>query len=371
MLVFWSAGLTVVPAIGASPNGRPDLTIEAVVTGGPPLTRLVHSVVAPDGSIYVADARTAGILHYGVDGRFIREIGRAGKGPGELRRPWRVGLLADTLWVVDEGNRRVSLFSATTGLSIGDRRYDAPTAGFSVVPLALLEGGNVLYVTASVDDPRVVQVVLARRTVAELDRSDSYLQLTDGSGDGAVQLWNPYAWSDIVTTDPYGRGFMIVRRPVSRADTTSFYAVEAYNEKGMTVFRGRVRYRPQRMTDEIDLWLRGHPAVDVAIRSGLFASENDAIRQARSQLATTSFMPPIDNFGQGVVTATVVIAADGRPWIQRSPARWDVLMASGSERVQVAGPPKVRLLGVARDHAWGFTYDGLGVPTLVKLRIRE
>ena len=71
----------------------------------------IRSVVADgDGQIYVADRILSTVRQFGAQGSFVRTIGREGQGPGEYRRPAGLGLLGDTLLVVDPGNVRIGLF---------------------------------------------------------------------------------------------------------------------------------------------------------------------------------------------------------------------------------------------------------------------
>lgn len=76
-------------------------------------------VVAPDGSLWVADTGNRRVLHLNADGQIIGLIGSgsatgSGRGPGQLNEP--VGLSVDTqgnLWVADTWNRRIQQFDAT------------------------------------------------------------------------------------------------------------------------------------------------------------------------------------------------------------------------------------------------------------------
>jgi hypothetical protein len=44
------------------------------------------------GEVYVSDARNARIQVYGVDGRFRRQFGTKGDGPGQLGRPMNLAI---------------------------------------------------------------------------------------------------------------------------------------------------------------------------------------------------------------------------------------------------------------------------------------
>jgi hypothetical protein len=68
--------------------------------------------VGPGGEVYIAEARGE-IRHYNRDGEFVRRIARQGAGPGEVRSVIAMAVSpADVLAVVDQGNQRVSVWSA-------------------------------------------------------------------------------------------------------------------------------------------------------------------------------------------------------------------------------------------------------------------
>lgn len=65
------------------------------------------------GSLYVLDRDAARVLVFDRSGRFIREIGRKGSGPGELQLPMQMTVTADGRVVVfDLGNGAFSVFGA-------------------------------------------------------------------------------------------------------------------------------------------------------------------------------------------------------------------------------------------------------------------
>ncbi|HET7038876.1 MAG TPA: hypothetical protein VFH97_03250, partial [Gemmatimonadales bacterium] len=87
-------------------NGTALVTAESGLLASP-----VDLVAGPDGSVYILDGQLSQILALDSTGDLVRVIGRDGAGPEELRDPSALGLLADTLRVVDWGNRRVQRFS--------------------------------------------------------------------------------------------------------------------------------------------------------------------------------------------------------------------------------------------------------------------
>jgi DNA-binding beta-propeller fold protein YncE len=68
--------------------------------------------VAPDGTVWVADASQHRLVAFARDGRIVREIGGQGTEPGQFRTPGGVGIAPNgTLYVGDTGNNRVQVLS--------------------------------------------------------------------------------------------------------------------------------------------------------------------------------------------------------------------------------------------------------------------
>lgn len=74
--------------------------------------------VAGDGSIFVSDARRHAIVRYGADGAFRARFGERGAFPGLLNLPAGLAVRGDCLYVADELNHRVQIFSFE-GKSVG------------------------------------------------------------------------------------------------------------------------------------------------------------------------------------------------------------------------------------------------------------
>ena len=72
----------------------------------------VNSVaVGESGSMYVADVDLVSIREFSPDGRFVREIGRSGEGPGEVLSIAGISVLADgRLATWDRRNRRITIY---------------------------------------------------------------------------------------------------------------------------------------------------------------------------------------------------------------------------------------------------------------------
>lgn len=101
----------------AADAGRWRLETPAIVRigaddGGQSLHRVAGATRLADGRIAIANGGSHQVRVFGTDGRLVRDIGRAGDGPGEFRSLAWVGARGDTLVVWDIVASRISRFLA-------------------------------------------------------------------------------------------------------------------------------------------------------------------------------------------------------------------------------------------------------------------
>ncbi|MDE2763483.1 MAG: hypothetical protein OXQ94_15595 [Gemmatimonadota bacterium] len=96
-------------------------------------------VISEDGRLFVSQYQDRSILAINASGETVREIGRAGEGPGEFSFLSSIGLLGDTLVASDRNLWRVSFFD-TAGKLLETRRWFA-----DMTPQYGLEGGLSLF----------------------------------------------------------------------------------------------------------------------------------------------------------------------------------------------------------------------------------
>ena len=93
-------------------------------------------------ALYVADGQDCAVKVFSRDGRFLRAIGRKGRGPGELDMPSGVAAWEGGIYVADKLNRRVQVFDLE-GRVIGG--FPVPFAPDKILVL----GGGRLLVTGN------------------------------------------------------------------------------------------------------------------------------------------------------------------------------------------------------------------------------
>lgn len=109
-----------------SPQGKVLLTLGTPGEAGDPPTKFSEPndvLIAPDGSIFVAEAHGAQFLDadgpgaigriskFSPDGKFIKSFGSYGYGPSQFRGPHSLAMDSKgRLFVADRGNRRIQIF---------------------------------------------------------------------------------------------------------------------------------------------------------------------------------------------------------------------------------------------------------------------
>ena len=84
--------------------------------------------VGPTGEIWVLSGFEPFVYRYSADGKLLHRFGAKGKGPGEIRNPWKIVLAADAgapVEVWDVGNRKLVTYSAS-GEHVAEKRVELP-----------------------------------------------------------------------------------------------------------------------------------------------------------------------------------------------------------------------------------------------------
>jgi len=107
-------------------------------------------VVAANGDIFVADGHTAGtgnarIVKFTSDGKFIKQWGEHGSGPGQFEVPHGLGMDSKgRIFVADRGNKRIQIFDQDGKFLEEWKQFGAPSGLF-------IDKHDVIYVADSVD----------------------------------------------------------------------------------------------------------------------------------------------------------------------------------------------------------------------------
>lgn len=113
-----AASLLVVTACGGSApeatgGGAPFRSVRSVAleeVADDPTVALTALTVSPGGDLYVVDGPAGRIRQFAPSGAAVATFGRPGDGPGELRQPMSLALVGDSIYVVERGSPRVTVF---------------------------------------------------------------------------------------------------------------------------------------------------------------------------------------------------------------------------------------------------------------------
>ena len=354
-----------------------------------PLTFVEQLVPGADGSVFLLDAQTDGVLVFGPDGVFRRQIGRWGEGPGELLSPWRLGLLGpDTLWVVDARRSRVNLYDVSTGESLADfgpATWEAAAGGGERLrPFAVLADHRVVAIRRTEGDAAADVLafdVMGRWTdpagvsLSTLDLRDRLLVVPVPAGGGGLQLRNPFSHSDMLAIDPSGRHVAVIRR-LEPAGPGAFFTVERRSvlEGGTESIRVPYTLRPL-STRDVRAWAEALGPLERMVELGVFPSRAAGVSAVLDTLDAPDYYPPVRNRGRGIVDEGVLIDSGAAMWFQSSdPDRgandWIVVSGEGDVVSRMAVPDHARLLAAQDDLVWIEARDGFGVPTVHLFQVR-
>jgi len=158
----------------------------AETAGSDPMLHLVRDgVFLSDGAFVVANEASRSIVYFDAGGRFVREVGRDGDGPGEFRRPRSVHRLAgDSIAAWDPIPERITVFDSkgnvarTVSLGSGRKSLFGARSYLDLYQLGA-------HGFAAVTDPLGRQ---AHERRGRRSRDEHFIALVDAGGNTAVEL---------------------------------------------------------------------------------------------------------------------------------------------------------------------------------------
>jgi hypothetical protein len=354
-----SAGVRVVANAGSAPgglgwtvDGAPLVSIGGDGGRGGPLFQVTDAMRLGDGRIVVASAGTRQVRIYGADGRLLREMGRAGEGPGEFRAPfWLDRLRGDSIAAWDPALRRLSIFTPS-----GDFvRAVTPSSLQGVFPQAIGVLPDGRFILASSTGTQVLPPPgQARRDTA------AYVVI-DSTG-AAVDTLGRFPGAEMIAVGTPSTGFLLRPLPFGRQTVTAVrdghlyvgtgerYEIAAYGSDGelRAVYRAARNSVPVTRED-----VRDYRRMLVTLGGNAQASAQAA--KVLDDAPVPATMPPL--------TALEVDSA-GHLWVQdpQKPgdARgsvWTVFAADGRVRGTVRLPAGLTVKQIGSDWVLGVVVD--------------
>jgi len=379
----WSAGCADARRDAVGPEGPAWQVVEELRIGSEDAPESAFGQVfdlaaADDGTLYLLDWSAAEVRVFDGAGQFLRRIGRRGFGPGEFAQPMKLELVGDTLWVLDPGNARITVFNRR-GEVLGTHTSAGRGGASSWNLVHLLRDGSLL-VTASTSsaalavDPggqypvlRVSGAGEAVDTVAWIARENQTLVIRDPGRPGPAGRYEaqPFGDAPIWTVSSVDDALVVVHREASGEPDQAAFEIVKIRATGEPAARRRVRYVPVPLDDAlvdetVKAIVRG--AKNSPALGG--ASEREIERWTRDALYVPAWLPPVDR---------VVVGSDGSIWLRQFQLEPDSGVWYGYDAAlrpigRVTLPPRA-VLGEARGpHLWAVVPDTLDVPHVVRFR---
>lgn len=335
--------------------------------------RVSGARVGRGGDVFILDGGIPAIRVFDAQGVFLRQIGRRGDGPGELRAPVSWGITGERVWIADQRLGRLSIFTLD-GELVSDRRLD-PTvegrAGAGVAPIQALPAGGFLAVTPLGPDFQRAQrgrVSFSQHLVRlgqDLTISDTLVTYRLESpaislGAGGFMALGTLFDGPIVVHAPDQQTITVDRRAAPRSSRKAEFQVNMRSARGTraVTFQYAPVPTPAAVRDSIT-----NTVVERGRQVGRTRGETQEILDF---IALPLNQPPVSN---------AHLAPNGELWLEREElagrTRWLVLDRELRPVAYVSAPPgrRPRLTAVVEGGLWAVEEDELGVHRVVRYRI--
>lgn len=329
--------------------------------------------VSETGEIYVLQHMEGVVKQFDARGKALRTFGRRGNGPGEFVNASRIGLAGRQLWVVDQGNNRITVFDTTAKV-------------FSTLAVPPKIGRTQIYARAAFRDLTVFALAAPAPTAtfmeenshrawvrvrANASRLDTLAvqpvrtrdaQIEDPNRPGMRGMTRRQFFSSDPATEisPSGDFLVQVLRPAPRSPDAAF-ELRWISPDGEVLRNRRFRTTsvktPKAIVDSLT-----NAVVEVAMNTKFLSNRDDAVKAVARALYLPEYQPPI---------RSIVIGKDGSLWLERELDRaqsqkWTVVRKDGRIYGDVALPRRARVLTADTKHVYVLEADELDVPVVVR-----
>lgn len=328
--------------------------------------------VAEDGTIAITQPQEGLIRFFDAAGAFLDALGGRGEGPGEFASMSSVGWVADTLWIYDPRQQRVTLASPEGAfvrtVRMPGRAQPAPEDSSRIpdfpwaFPVGLSPDGSVyasLQPALGRDLPdgfrdatavgRIARDGTVERILARIPIGDVQFNTPQGS----VMLPFPNGAADAMA--PTGDRVAFAYTSLDGAESDSF-RVTVIHVEGDTVFSRRYPFEGARIPSEV---------ADSAITATAERVRDAELAEAlRRNASIPPVYPPIDG---------LIIGRDGTVWIEQiehDEGRLYVVLEPDGDLLGTAViPPNSRVAAAERDRIWVLERDAYDVESVVRYAV--
>lgn len=335
------------PASARAPEwtveARPSLTIGHEDGGAKDrLFNVLAAVRRPDGAVVLGDG-TGELRFFDATGRFVRAVGRKGKGPGEFQLPRRiVRIRGDSLAVWDGTQARLTVYDSAGVL--GRMQQPAFAAGYMPDVAAVFADGGMMVRAGS-----NARAMLSRTgiyhdsaTFAALAPDGRPLRTLGRFPAGEVYIVHQaggVGWSHLPFSPELAHAGAPDAFYLADSDTNR---ITVWSADGRLLRTLKGPFEPRRVT-----------LADLRrLRREKLAEISDPARRAVTERGLRDAPIPRRTPAMGAVA----VDADGRLWVQESPrpggyaARWAVLGADGRVAALVRMPRRWWVYEIGRDY---------------------
>jgi hypothetical protein len=358
-------------------------------------TRIGSVAVDQAGRIIVYEASDREIRIYAANGSLLNSLGGPGSGPGAFREVHSIGVVADTIWAIDSGLRRITLFDRNgrlltangwedveVALENGERQVLRPAAiGENrrlVSDVGIIWGDGVLRVGGDNDTIKVPRIAFelsgaVADTVGWRPLPARPSPSPPGMADvGGVRyaIYSPPIDRSLLLGTP--DGWALIERPRPHDSEIALITITRYDHVGTVVFRREVSYEPREFGDSA---LNQTAALSARNPGGappradgagqVQEPSSEVVAAIRRQLDFPKYQAPVRQ---------AWLADDGSIWLLREHLdgphdRWLVVRSTGEIRGELELPRGSQPAWAAGEHLWSVEADSVGVPWLVRYRL--
>lgn len=311
----------------------------------------------PDGRIVVVNAGSREVRVFGPDGTHLRSFGRRGAGPEEFEIPVLVGVVGDTLLVVDAPQHRLTLVHPDQGF-MGLARVSNDVGGW-LYPSGTFANGQVVF-GGAFDMRRIGELKNGMNRAHTFYRScrlDGSLAVDFGDKDGTE-----FFIKDLEGSDQDARPALIpfAKGPLATVSPDYFffsdrdgYEIEAYEPSGRMARLIRLEGDPVSVTPA-----DGERYVEGEVEDTEDPEQATAMRAYLSALPLPEFFP-----SHGPMLAD----REGYLWVEdyqppSAPAPlWSVFDPAGALVARITLPDRFQPLEIGADYLLGVGRDEMDV----------